>query len=68
MGLQDKCQALTELVVYIVVGILVEALESVMCDVIKIHIKSGKENQPLNIKAAVEWPILKLGLPNIRTC
>ncbi len=36
-----------------------------MCDVIKIRLKgrdttSGKENQPLNIKTAVEWPILKL--------
>ncbi len=45
-----------------------EALESVMCDVIKIRLKrriaatrSGKGNQPLNIKTAVEQPILKLG-------
>ena len=44
----------------------VEALESVMCDVIKIRLKrrivmrSGKGNQPLNIKTAVERPILKL--------
>ncbi len=50
----------------------VEALESVMCNVIKIRIKrriatrSGKGNQPLSIKTAVEWPILKLGLPNSR--
>ncbi len=42
-----------------------EALENVMCDVIKIHIKgkiatrSGKENQLLNIKTAVEQPILR---------
>ena len=26
--------------------------------------RSGKGNQPLNIKTAVERPILKLGLPN----
>ena len=51
---------------------IIEALESGMCDVIKIHLKrmdatrSGKGNQPLNIKTAVEWPILKLGLPNFR--
>ena len=51
---------------------LLEALESVMCDVIKIRLKrriatrSGKGNQPLNIKTAVERPILKLGLPNFR--
>ncbi len=44
-------------------------LESVMCDVIKIRLKrrdttiSGKGNQPLNFKRAVEWPILKLGIP-----
>ncbi len=45
-----------------------------MCDVIKIHLKrkiatrSGKGNQPLNIKtaASVERPILKLGLPDFR--
>ena len=49
-----------------------EVLESVMCEVIKIRLKrrittrSGKENQPLNIKRAVERPILKLGLPNFR--
>ncbi len=42
-----------------------EALESGMCDVIKIHLKrSGKGNQPLNIKTAVERPISKQGLPN----
>ena len=41
-----------------------------MCDVIKIRLKSrittrsGKRNQPLNIKTAVEMPILKLGLPH----
>ena len=41
-----------------------------MCDVIKIHIKrriatrSGKGNQPLNIKTALEQPILKLGYSN----
>ncbi len=28
--------------------------------------RSGKGNQPLNFKTAVERPILKLGLPNIR--
>ena len=49
-----------------------EAPESVMCDVIKIRLKrriatrSGKENQPLDIKTAVEWPIFNLGLPNFR--
>ena len=43
-----------------------------MCDVIKIRLKrriatkSGKDTQPLNIKTAVERPILKLGLPNFR--
>ena len=43
-----------------------------MCDVIKIRLKrriatrSGKGNQPLNIKTAAERPILKLGLPNFR--
>ena len=51
---------------------IVEALESVMCDVIKIRLKrriatrSGKGTQPLNIKIAVARPILKLGLPNSR--
>ena len=41
-----------------------------MCDVIKIRLKrrdatrSGKGNQPLNIKTAEERPILKLGFPN----
>ena len=50
----------------------IEALERVMCDVIKIRQKrriatrSGKGNQPLNIKTAVERPILKLRLPNFR--
>ena len=44
-----------------------EALESVMCDVIKrIATRSGKGNQPLNIKTAVEWPILELNLTNFR--
>ncbi len=43
-----------------------------MCDVIKMRIKRriatriGIGNQPLNIKTAVELPILKLGLPNFR--
>ena len=43
--------------------------KGVMCDVIKIRLKisiitrSGRENQPLNIKTAVERPIFKLGLP-----
>ncbi len=51
---------------------MVEALESVMCDDIKIRLKrriatrSGKGNQPLNMKTAVERPILKLGLPKFR--
>ena len=42
-------------------------LGSVKCDVIKIRLKrwiatrSGKGNQPLNIKTDVEQPILKLG-------
>ncbi len=49
-----------------------EALESGMCDVIEIRLKrkvetrSWKRNQPINIKTAVEWPILKLRLPNFR--
>ncbi len=44
-----------------------EVLESVMCEVVRIRLKrriatrSGKGNQPLVIKTAVE-PILKLGL------
>ncbi len=43
-----------------------------MCDVIKISLKrriatrSGKGNQPLNIKTSIEQPILKLGYPNFR--
>ncbi len=43
-----------------------------MCDVIKIRLKrrdatrSGKGNQPLNIKTTVERQILRLGLPNFR--
>ncbi len=43
-----------------------------MCDVIKIRLKrritirSEKGNQPLNIKTAVELPILKLVIPNFR--
>ncbi len=43
-----------------------------MCDVIKIRLKRRdatirrKENQPINIKKAEEWPILKLGLPKFR--
>ncbi len=43
-----------------------------MCDAIKIRLKiriatkSGKGNQPLNIKTAVERLILKLRLPNFR--
>ena len=49
-----------------------EALESVMFGVIKIRLKrriatrSVNGNQPLNIKKAVERPILNLGLPNFR--
>ena len=49
-----------------------EALESAMCDVIKIRLKrrnatrSGKGNKPQNIKSVVEMPFLKLGLPNFR--
>ena len=41
-----------------------------MCDVKEIRLKrriatrSGKGIQPLNIKTAVEWPILKLGISN----
>ena len=47
-----------------------EALESDLCDVIKIRLKRrdatrcGKENQPLIIKTAVERPIFNLVLPN----
>ena len=43
-----------------------------MCDGIKIYLnrriatRSGKGNQPLNNKTAVERPISKLGLPNFR--
>ena len=43
-----------------------------MSDVIKINLKSrdatrsGKGNQPLNTKTAVERPTLKLGLPKFR--
>ncbi len=43
-----------------------------MCDLIKIRLKriiatrNVKGNQLLNIKIAVERPILKLGLPNFR--
>ena len=54
------------------ISIIYEANESAVCDVIKICLKrriatrSGKGNQPLNIKTAVERPILKLGLPNFR--
>ena len=49
-----------------------DALESGICDVIKIRLKRrdatrrGKGNQPLNIKTAVERPILRLGSPNFR--
>ena len=49
-----------------------EALESVMWDDLKIRSKrriatrSGKGKQPLNIKTAVERPILKLRLQNFR--
>ena len=48
-----------------------EVLESVMCDVIQMRLKrriatsNGKGNQLLNIKTAIERPILKLELPNI---
>ncbi len=48
------------------------ALESAMCDFIKISLKrriatrTGKENQPLSIKTAVERPILKQVLQNFR--
>ncbi len=47
-----------------------EALESGMCEVMKIRLKrrivarSGRGNQLLDIKTAVERPILKLGLRN----
>ena len=43
-----------------------------MCEVIKIRVerriatRSGKENQLLDIRTAVEWPIFNLGLPNFR--
>ena len=49
-----------------------KALESGMCDVIKIRLKrriatrNGKGNQPLNIKTDVERQILKLELTNFR--
>ena len=49
-----------------------EALESVLCDVIKTCLKrriatrNGKEIQPICIKTAIERPILKLELPNFR--
>ncbi len=62
--------------IWLVIAILIlsiyEALEGVMCDVLKIRLKrriatrSGKGNQPLNIETAIERPILKLGLPNFR--
>ncbi len=48
-----------------------EALESVMCDIIKIILKrrletrSGKGNQPLNNKTDVECQILKLEIQNV---
>ncbi len=48
-----------------------EALESDMCDVINIRLKrrlatrSGKGNQQLYIKTAIERPILRLGYPNV---
>ena len=51
---------------------VLEALVSVMCEVIKIRLKrriatrNEKGNQPLNDKTAVELPISKLGLPNFR--
>ncbi len=57
---------------YFSVQLLYESLESKICDVIKIRLKrrdatrSGKGNQPLNIKTSVGRPILKLGLPNFR--
>ncbi len=53
-------------------GTKVVAPESLMLDVIikrlkrKLATRSGKGNQPLNIKTAVEQPILKLELPNLR--
>ena len=49
---------------------LSEALKSFMCDIIKILLKrriamrTGKGNQPLNIKTAIERSIIKLGYPN----
>ena len=51
---------------------ILEALESVMCDVIRIRLKrriatrSWKGNQPLIIRTVVERPNLNLGLPNFR--
>ena len=47
-------------------------MEALECDVIKIRLRrriptrSGKGNQPLNIKTAIERPILEMGLPNFR--
>ncbi len=49
-----------------------EALESVMCDVIKICLKgriatrSRNANQPLIITTSVPRSILRVGLPNFR--
>ncbi len=49
----------------------VEALKSVMCDIIEIQLRrriemNRKGNQLLNIKTDVEGPVLNLGLPNFR--
>ena len=59
-------------ILYLYYTCLYEALESGMYDVIKKSLKrsyatrSGKGNQPLNIKTAVQRPILKLGLLNFK--
>ena len=57
---------------FVCLSTFLEALESVMCDVIRIRLKrriatrSGNGNLPVNIKTAIERPILKLGYPNFR--
>ncbi len=59
--------ALIMFILFRIIFLPYEELVSVMCDVIKIRLKrsiasrSGKGNQPLNIKTAVERLILNLG-------
>ncbi len=54
------------------VQLVIEALDSIMCDVVKIRLKrrnatkSGKGNKLLNSKSAVKLPILNQGIPNVR--